>query len=221
MTQPEVPEDPAWDDVVDVICVGEGPGVQAYGTVCAAADLDVIHVSAPAVPDPGTAEYMASMTEDLADPPEVDEPAVRSVAPAPLRRDARGRPDVLETFVGEHLRDWSARCLASPSAVMFTAVPEVFRRLRTSDGEIITAAPVGEVRLPDPVEAFAGLVYQDGVLAGALLDGPSGPRRVRASAGLAFALDNPAQVWPPGANALVSRPYARFARLETVEGLDD
>lgn len=221
MTQPEVPEDLAWDDIVDVICVGDGPGVQAYGTVCAAAGLDVIHVAAPAVLDPGTAAYLAAMTEDLTDPPDGDDPAAGRVTPAPLRRDARGRPDVLETFVGEHLRQWSARCLASPSGVLFTAVTEVLARMRTAGGEIITAAPVAQAHLSDPVEVFAGPIYQDGVLAGALLDGPSGPRRVRAHAGLGFAVGDPAPAWPPGADALVSRPYARFARLEAVEVVDD
>lgn len=216
MTQPEVLEDLAWDDVVDVVCVGDGPGVQAYGTVCAAADLDVIHVAAPAVFDPETAAYLAAMAEDLTDPPDGDDPAAGRATPTPLRRDARGRPDVLETFVGEHLRQWSARCLASSSGVMFTAVTEVFTRMRTAGGEIITAAPVAEAHLSDPVEMFGGLIYQDGVLAGALLNGPSGPRRVRADAGLGFAVGEPAPDWPPGADALVSRPYARFARLETL-----
>lgn len=215
MTEPEAPEDPPWDDVVDVICVGEGPGVQAYGTVCAAADLDVIHVAAPAEFDPETTAYFASMTADLASPPAESEPVAGRAVPAPLRRDKRGRPDVLDTFSGGRLRDWSARCLASSSGVMVTAVPDdVLTRLRTADGLIITAAEVGPADLPEPVEVFAGLVYQEGVLAGALLDGPGGPRRVRADAGLAFGVGIPAPDWPPKANALVSRPYARFARLE-------
>ena len=31
-----------WDDVVDVICVGSGPGVLAYAIVCATVEFDVV-----------------------------------------------------------------------------------------------------------------------------------------------------------------------------------
>lgn len=203
-----------WDDVVDVICVGAGVGVLAYRNACAAADLDVLAVRAPAAFDPDTAGYLAAMTDDLTADPADEEPRPVRVTAAPLRRDARGRPDVLDTFVGGRLRQWSGRCLGSSSGVLFTAVPEVFTRMRTAAGEIITAAATEPAPGPArPADVFAGLIHQEGAPAGALLEGPSGLRRVRAEAGLAFAL-SAGDGWPPGANALVSRPYARFARLE-------
>lgn len=222
MRQPEADDDLQWDDAVDVICVGAGAGPLAYGIACAAADLEVIHVAAPPEFDADTAAYLAAMTEDLTGTPAEEEPAVTRAAPAPRHRDARGRPDVLEPFVGEHLRVFSAHCLVSPSGVMFTHVPEILTRMRTADGGTITAVQVeGPGAETEMVEVFAGLVYQDGVLVGAVLDGAAGRRGVRADAGLAFGLGDPALPWPAGANALVSRPAGRFARLEHLVVTDD
>lgn len=209
--------DDAWDDVVDVVCVGDGPGVLAYGMACAAAGLDVLHVAAPQCFDEGTSAYLAAMTDDLREPAEDVGSAVMRAVAEPLRRDVRGRPDILEPFVGQHLRDWSAQCLAAPSGVLFTEVPAVFGRMRTDSGEVITAVSVdGAPDVPAGRESFAGLVYADGRIAGALVDGPSGPLRVRADAGLAFAVGPTGQV-SPGVTALVSRPAGRFARLEILE----
>lgn len=216
-----------WDDVVDVICVGTGAGVRAYRKVCAAADLDVLAVSASAGFDPDTAAYIAAMTEGLVefgagDHPAGYSPAVTRAGAAALRRDARGRPDVLEPFVGQRLRDFSARCLASPSGVLFTAIPKVFTRMRTDSGEIITAALIDEgAPLTGAEEAFAGLVFGDGRPVGAVVDGPSGRRRVRADAHLAFALGNASPAPAGEFNAVVSRPAARFATLGNLDITDD
>lgn len=215
-----------WDEVVDVICVGSAPGVLAYLNACAAADLDALHVAAPAEFDDETRVYFAAMTEDLDTARAEEGPAVTRAVPAPLRRDARGRPDTLETFFGEELREWSARCANSPYAVMFTQVPDQFIRMRAETGEIITAlmipvTPDG-AETDSETETFGGLLYQDGRLAGALVTGPSGSRRVRSDAGLALPIGPPGQ-WPQhDCAALVSRPAGRFARLEVVlPGSDD
>lgn len=212
-----------WDDVVDVICVGSTPGVIAYRTACLAVDLDVLAVAAPAEFDSETQSYLSAMTEDLdAGSPET-EPALTRAVPDALRRDARGRPDTLDPFFGEHLRQWSARCASSPYAVLFTQVPDQLTRMRADTGEIISA-----MMIPDDVESgsqtqeFAGLLYEDGRLAGALVSGSSGPVRVRADAGLALPI-GPAGQWPDcDSLALVSRPAGRFARLEVLlPGSDD
>ena len=207
-----------WDDVVDVICVGSAPGVLAYLNACVAADLDVLHAKQPDEFDSDSQSYLAAMTDDLGTPqPETETVVTRAVA-APLRRDARGRPDILDPFFGAQLREWAARCAHSPFGVLFTQVPDQLSRMRTESGEIITA-----VRIPDVVdtdsatETCAGFVHEDGRIAGAVLAGRSGSRRVRAEAGVVLPVGPAGGQWPPhDCTALVSRPAGRFARLEVV-----
>lgn len=222
MTQPL--DDPEWDDIVDVICVGSTPGVLGYLSACEANGLDVEHVAAPADFDSETRAYLAAMTEGLDPRPDDTEPARTDAVPDPLPRDRRGRPEVLEAFVGERLRRWSARCLASPFAVVLTAVPDIFSRMSTDTGEVIVAVDVGPAAVsgtasPDsPNGTFAGLLYQDGRLAGALVQADGSARRVRADGGLALPIGPSATHWPSahGSLSLVSRPAGRFARLEVL-----
>lgn len=224
MTGSEDPEEWSenWDDVVDVICVGSSPGVLAYRKACGAADLDVLHIATPGELDDETRSYLASMTEDLDAMAGESEPMVTRAEPAPLRRDTRGRPDILDPFVGEQLRQWSARCAASPFAVLFTQVPDQLTRMRTDTGEIIEAAMIPEYDENDSsAEIFAGLLYEEGRLAGALVSGPSGSYRVRADSGLALPV-GPGGAWPQRDGlALVSRPAGRFARLEVLLSSSD
>lgn len=221
MTGSEDLPDEHWDDVVDVICVGSTPGVLAYRNACVAADLDVLHIGPPTAVDDHLQSYLAAMTEDLDVPPPETEPVVTRAVPAPIRRDARGRPDILDPFSGEQLRQWSARCVASPFAVLFTQVPDQFTRMRSDTGEIIVAVMVpDDGEIDSDAEIFAGLLYEEGRLAGALVSGSSGSRRVRADAGLALPV-GPGGQWPQQASlALVSRPAGRFARLEVLESGD-
>lgn len=207
-----------WDDVVDVICVGSTPGVLAYRNVCVEADLEVLHLAAPPGFDDETLAYVAAMTEDLDQVSGEAEPVVTRAVPAPLRRDARGRPDTLDAFFGEELREWSARCAGSPFAVMFTQVPDQFVRMRSEDGEIITVVMIpGQHGISSPTETFTGLLYEDGRLAGALVSDGSVSRRIRADAGLALPV-GPGGQWPQhDCLALVGRPAGRFARLEILE----
>jgi hypothetical protein len=212
-----------FDEVVDLICVGTGSGAIACVIACETEDFEVLHAIAPENYDPATAEYLAQMTTDLGDGFFDGEPAPTRAVPERLARTA-GRPRHSEPFCGERLRRWSERCLASPSGVLFTAVSGLGKRMRTDSGEIITATvvdPAGQTGAP--AETFAGLIYQEGLIAGALLDGATGRRRVRAGAGLAFAL-GPGGPWPrpapPGVIALVGRPAGRFARLEALETPD-
>jgi len=150
--------DVAWDEVVDVICVGSSPGVLAYAICCMAADLDVVLVGAAGEPDPQTAAWYAAMTEDLLAPTEglpvprlnpgreiaAEDRHAFSLArlvpiPAPT-----GKRVTLEPFVGEHLRQWSAHCAQSPFGVMFTQVPDLLVPMRTQDGESVTAVASGD-----------------------------------------------------------------------------
>jgi hypothetical protein len=247
MPEPEgIDSSPHWDEVVDVICVGPGPGVLAYGICCAAADLDVLMVDLPSVPDEVLVGLIDAMTEDLGDPPPDGEQAVGMLGPEPTpvpsgRRATMKSPrDVpLEPFVGHRLRDFSSRCLASPYGMMFTEVPDLLTPMCTDSGESVTAAVLGRYRSPlaaslrEQADEFGltggdrliGLVIEAGRIAGATLDTPAGRRLVGATAGIVVSVGPmPAGLAePPGADldadlevAVVGRRFGRFARLELV-----
>jgi hypothetical protein len=143
--------DVAWDEVVDVICVGSSPGVLAYAICCVAADLDVVLVGAAGEPDPQTATWYAAMTEDLPTPrlnlggeiAAEDRHAFSLVRLVPIPAPS-GKRVTLEPFVGEHLRQWSAHCAQSPFGVMFTQVPDLLVPMRTEGGESVTAVSIGD-----------------------------------------------------------------------------
>lgn len=238
MTEPGADSALAWDDVVDVVCVGTSPGVLAYAICCAENHLDVLMVRPAAEPDEQTADWIAAMTADLdprRDPgpgiaPE-DRPdfSLARVAPPPAPTGKRVK---LETFVGEHLRQWSAHCLRSPFGVMFTQIPELLVPMRTDGGESITAALVGDLGdrdlvswlgegarengLADRENLMAAMVFEDGRIAGVELDDGY---LVAARGGLAFPVA--AEVAGPDLPrhdgctvAIVGRPAGRFATVD-------
>ena len=247
MTEPDdVDSGPHWDEVVDVICVGPGLGVLAYGIGCAAADLDVLLVDPPVERDTVLTGLMAHMTEDLGEPPLDAELAVTAVGPEPVpvpsgRRATMKSPRdaPLETFVGHQLREFSAGCLASPYGVMFTEVPDILTPMRTETGQSVTAAILGRYRPPlaaalreqaDECGLVAGdrlvaLIVEDGRIAGATLDTPSGTLLVGATSGIAISVGPSPAEFPepaepaepdPGADlevAVVGRRFGRFARV--------
>jgi len=227
-----------WDEAVDVLCVGTGAGSLAYGILCDAAGLEVLIVESPHL-DPQTREFRDAMTADLGDcPPALDlalNRAERVTAPS-------GRRAKLETFDGERLRQWSARCLASPFGVLFTEVAAL-EAMRTDAGESITAGLIAGYQ-PDPKQPgpalwrwlheraaglfgpeehrLGGLVVADGRIAGVTLDTMDGPRRIGTAAGLAISVGPAPDSWPAqpdlagvtAAVAVVSRWAGRFARVE-------
>lgn len=227
-----------WDEVVDVICVGSGPGLLAYAIACAAEEFDVELVHRPPDYDTDTLSYLAAMTDDLEGRPPHDVLEFFRAEPTQIRPDRRA---TVETFAGEQLRQWSARCLGSPVGVMFSEVPPMLTPMRADTGELITAAVIGanpsagapltrwldeqanEFRIDAPREVLDGLIYQDGRLAGAALQGESGRRLVAASAGLAFSLGPAATeqlvlpALPDASVALVGRRAGRFAKIELLE----
>ena len=130
-----------WDETVDVLCVGDGPGALAYGILCTAADLDVLIIECAEL-DPQTRDWHSDMTADLdGGQPDACLSLMRA-EPVPVQ-PINDRTK-LEPFVGEHLRQWSAGCLASPFGVMFTQIPELLVPMRTAGGESITAALLGD-----------------------------------------------------------------------------
>lgn len=216
-----------WDDVVDVICVGAAPGVLAYGICCAAADLDVLVIEPPEVPEAGVADLIAAMTEDLDLPPVESADFYTGAAGLAENRTVGGRG--VAPFVGEHLRQWSAHCLTSGAAVMFTQVPDVLAPTHDGDGQAITAAVLGPYRAPLDEwlreqadvhglvarDRFAAMIFDAGRIAGVeLADGT----RIGATGGLAFPIGTGGAEWAAEGHdadlALVGRRAGRFARLE-------
>ncbi len=203
-----------WDDVVDVICAGAGPGALAHAISCIENDLDVEFAEAEISwdeTDPGIATYLQSMTDDLGlGDPGVRDPALRAVPvqPVPAKSDRRA---TIEPFFGSRLRDWSVRCIASPFGVIYSHVPDTMTPMRSDGGETIRVAVLGDYR-PEgdrPGAAVTGwlreqaeehrllgetpttlqrLIFEYGRIAGAALSTPDGTRLVRATAGVALSV---------------------------------
>lgn len=223
---------PEWDEVVDVICVGASPGVLAYAVCCAANDLDVVLVQPPAEPDEQTAAWYSAMTADLHSAQDRPMFSFARATPPPA---PSGKRAALETFFGEHLRQWSAHCLRSPFGLMFTQVPELLVPMRTDGDESITAAFLGnpggadlltwlgecarERGLAEPEDRMAAMLLEDGRIAGVELDGG---HRIAATGGLVFPaggeVAGPDLPSHPGcAVAIVGRPAGRFATVDLLE----
>lgn len=229
-----------WDEVVDVVCVGTSPGVLAYAICCVAADLDVLMVNPAAEPDDEAAAWYAEMTADLV--PSLNpgrehalggRPGFSLATVAPPPKPA-GKRVVLETFVGEQLRQWSERCLRSPFGVMFTQVPDLLVPMRTDSGDSLTAAPLGafgggdltawltdrarECGVAEPQNTLAATVFEDGRIAGVELhDG----YRMAARSGLAWPVvgDGVSPDVPAGDGltvAVVGRTGGRFAAVDLI-----
>lgn len=208
------PSEVQWDDVVDVICAGAGPGVLAHAICCT--DLDLVVEFADAelslqTVDPDTAGYLQSITDDLglAESPVRDlELGTARVQPVPVKTDRRA---TIEPFFGSRLRDWSACCLASPFGVIFSQIPDHMTAMRTDSGETIRAAVLGDYRVdgdrpgPGLVEwlraqaedrgipdetgmTLQRLVFEEGRVAGAAISTREGTRLVRATAGVALSI---------------------------------
>lgn len=217
MHDPAAPDawqsDVHWDDEVDVLCVGSGPGVLAHAVFAADLGDDVLLVDAAAMADVSDVEtlaYLASMTDDLGliDPGADDlELAVIRAEPVPARTDPRAP---IEPFIGPRLRDFAARCVASPFGVLYTEVPDAGRiAMRTEAGDSVQAASIGAFRAAGdrPAAALAAwldeqahhrdvgraaesvvrrLIFDEGRVAGAELAAPSGTTLVRAVSGVAL-----------------------------------
>ncbi|KAA0111380.1 hypothetical protein [Mycolicibacterium sp. P1-5] len=203
-----------WDDVVDVICAGAGPGAFAHAVCCADQDLDVeladAQISLQTV-DSATAAYLQSMTEDLglADTPAPDlELSTVRAQPVPARTDRRA---TIEPFFGSRLRDWSVRCIASPFGVIYTQIPDMMTTMRADGGETIRVAALGDYRpegdrpgvaltewlrrqvaerdiFGEVGMALQRLIFEEGRVAGAALSTPDGTRLIRATLGVALSI---------------------------------
>jgi len=236
-----------WDYVVDVICAGAGPGALAHAISCVDLDLDVELADAELshhAADPDTAAYLQSMTEDL--DPAVDqvlELAAVQAAPVVVNKD---RKATIEPFFGSRLRDFSARCAASPFGVIFSQIPDTMTPMRSA-GETIRVAAIGDYQpetdrpgselaewlrdqarerglLDEAATTMRRLIFEEGRVAGAELSTAQGSRLVRATVGVALSIgpmpdasDWPVQAELPSGAAQVAIVSRTASRFGLVE----
>jgi hypothetical protein len=227
-----------WDLDVDVVCTGFGVAglatavavVDHGGSVFVDASLgsaitgtSVAPFSIPADPfgpwllsdvsDAATSDYLSALAPDR----------------GPVRRGAR-EADVtisvvqdvpveagrtIEPFVGARLRDWAARCLASPYGFLHTRLADFGKTTQhIADGERIAVAIIGSMS-PDfddvggsvltwvtaqardraiemePDCSLERLVFEDGEVVGAVFGTPNGPLAVHARLGVTVATASP------------------------------
>lgn len=211
-----------WDVEVDLVCTGSGAGglasaisaVDIGGEVFLARSTGVPARPSAAhpwltsdTPDAETQDYLAALSSDLGPlrRPRMDHDVPIRVAhePAP-----RGTTRTVPPFVGAKLREWTARCLASPTGYLYTRLTNwPSTPMQGSDGDLIEVAEVGTVQVNPhdvggsvlewlrvqarerDIEAHADaalqrIVFEEGVAVGAVFSTNDGPLGVRARHGL-------------------------------------
>lgn len=195
--------------------------------------------------DEETVEYLGQLTADI------DVAGLRQLDPdLPVRlmsqtSPARGR--MVPAFEGSRLREWAAVCVPSPSGYLYTQVTDwTSPTLDGGDGDLFKVTEIGmmatdpddtvgsvhdwlsdEARdrdiFPYPVTRFERLVFEDGVVTGAVFGTESGPLTVRARHGVLICRNGvPARGTSlpglPGHTplrvALVGKEASRFGRVE-------
>ncbi|MBB2991626.1 hypothetical protein FHR72_003111 [Mycolicibacterium iranicum] len=208
--------------------------------------------------------YLARLTDDI------DVAGlVRREADVPVRPEGepiRPRRRPIPPFEGWRLRDWAARCIPSPSGYLYTQVTDWTSTLvDRGEGELFTVAEFGSLPsdarpslssvrdwladaalerdiTPYPVSGFDRLVFEEGVVVGAVFSTDSGPMAVRARHGVLICRDTTApDSAPDGAPAnpprdagdgrqaadgdlrvaLVGKAASRFGRVELVTANPD
>jgi hypothetical protein len=228
-----------WDDEVDVVCTGAGAGglasaisvvdrggrvfvadssgdeVANLGPVSVRPRIDRLRPSLGVkVADAETNEYLAALTSGLGPLRrtawEIDVP-IRTAHELPPHEPK----SAVAPFVGARLRDWTARCLASPYGFLYTRISNWrSTNMQTADGDLIAVGEVGSMT-PDPhdvggsvLDWLAGqahdrdiaieletslerIVFEEGDVVGAVFNTPSGPLAIRARHGVTVANDSP------------------------------
>ncbi|MCV7279891.1 FAD-binding protein [Mycolicibacterium flavescens] len=211
----------AWNDEVDVVYTGAGAAGLAHALAVAEAGADVfVADSEPAVgartwldvgiADGETSEYFSELVADLGAlrRPTYDIDVPIRVAPLPAQPET-GR--TVAPFVGSRLRDWAARCLATPYGFLSTRLPDwQTSTVQSSDHGILEVSELGVLSpgtgdvgvavrewlasraAQEDIEIHAGhilqrLVFEEGVAIGAVFDTADGPFAVRARHGVTVA----------------------------------
>lgn len=237
-----------WDHEVDVLCVGGLIGALASAVVAADEGVDVLVATsateagwpADRVEDEETRAYFAALTDGLpADPRPTADVPVRPVRPLTAAERRRAAP-----FYGARLKKWTAQCLHSPYGLLHTRVSDwPITIMRTPENRPVQVKTVGRIALPaegGPVPLgtwLAGearirdvdvesdtrlqrIVFDEGVVIGAVLQTGRGPYAVRARHGITLApyvghtLADPVPGDDEAEVALVSEIGSRFARVE-------
>lgn len=196
-----------------------------------------------AVTDPETAEYFAALVDES---PTVASSTALDMTVRLVQEPPEGRSRTVAPFYGARLAGWTAECLASPFGLLHTRVtdwgadtvrtvgegPVQARIVGTmstdasggSDASSLAGWLVDAARTRG-IESFSEaslnrLVFEEGVVTGAVLDTSDGEYAVRARHGvtLAPAVAVPAASAPHGGRelqvALVSKAGSRFARVD-------
>jgi hypothetical protein len=233
-----------WDHEVDVLCVGGVVGALASAVVADDAGADVLVVTSPSggqgwpaeqVTDEETLAYFAALTDGLATRPQPDgDVPVRPVRPLTAAERRSAAP-----FYGGRLKKWTEQCLLSPYGLLHTRVST----MRTLDNGPVQVKTVGTMALPagggpvpvatwlkgearmrdidfEPDARLQRIVFEEGVVVGAVLDTADGPYAVRSRHGITLApcTAHPVTDYVRGRDeaevALVSEIGSRFARVE-------
>ncbi|MGE2712757.1 hypothetical protein ACQI4L_01730 [Mycolicibacterium litorale] len=194
------------------------------------------------VADEDTLEYFAALVDGLSTQPrptgDVPVRAVRSLTAA--ERRSRNIPP----FYGGRLRKWTEQCLVSPFGLLHTRVSDWrTTTMRTLDNRPVQVKVIGTMTLPEAGGAvplatwltsearmrgidmrddavLQRIVFEEGVVTGAVFDTADGPYAVRARHGITLAprVAHPTAGDVRGGNeaevALVSEIGSRFARVE-------
>ena len=222
-----------WDLAVDIVCTG--PGAAGLATAISAVDLggEVFVATSSSVPPSAVGGSIATHVDRLyprllSDVVDTETNNYLSALSSDLGTFRRGgsEPDVpicvvhdppvesgrlVAPFVGARLRDWAARCLASPYGFLHTRVADWgTRTMHTADGEMIEVAEIGSMA-PDldnvsgsvlgwltseagdrdieihPNFSLQRIVFEEGEAIGVVFATPGGPLAVRARNGVTVA----------------------------------
>lgn len=204
------------------------------------------------ITDEETVAYLAALTEDITPLPGTDPTLPVRVVDGPLTRELPRGP--IATFHGAALMHWAETCVASPYGLLYTRVADPLMSVPYAgangsvDATVLDSIDIDPQRPADSLEHWLStletenegafhtsgslqrLVFDNGVVVGAVVESVSGIRTVRARHGvmLAFGDGIPSSAQTadldrsqPAEVALVSRAASRFARLELLTRAED
>jgi hypothetical protein len=201
--------------------------------------------------DAETNAYLTALTEDLEPPAEAFDgsvPVLAASAPIPVEKP--GRRDKVPPFFGGRLGDWAALCAASPFGVVYSrALTDAKSAQRKRRGAVVEYAELGSVDLDPDAHGLCldewmadaarargidvnehsrlqRLIFEDGLVVGAVFDTPTATLAVRARDGVMLASEagSAAEGATPLAALVAQRstaevcivrePLSRFSRIE-------